>query len=49
MEGISFGDIFSPISKLISIRFILSITIHFDFEVEKMDTKTIFLHGDLEE
>jgi hypothetical protein len=50
VEGIDFGDIFSPmLLKLTSIRFILSIIVAFDLEVEKMDVKTKFLHGDLEE
>jgi hypothetical protein len=48
VEGIDFGDIFSPISKLASIRFLLSIAIVFDFEVEQRDVKTSFIHGDLE-
>jgi hypothetical protein len=37
------------LSKLTSIRFMLSIVVAFDFEVEQMDVKTTFLHGDLEE
>jgi hypothetical protein len=49
VEGIDFGEIFYPISKLTSIRFILSIVDAFHFEVETMDVKTTFLHGDLEE
>jgi hypothetical protein len=49
VEGIDFGEIFSPVAKLTSIRFILSITATFDIEVEQMDVKTTFLHGDLEE
>jgi hypothetical protein len=49
VEGIDFGDIFSPIAKLTSIRFLLSIVVAFDLEVEQMDVKTTFLHGDLEE
>jgi hypothetical protein len=49
VEGIDFGDIFSPIAKLIYIRFLLSIIAYFDLEVEQMDVKTSFLHGDLEE
>jgi hypothetical protein len=31
------------------IRFLLSIVVAFDLEVEQMDIKTTFLHGDLEE
>jgi hypothetical protein len=49
IEGIDFGEIFSPISKLTSLTFILSIVVAFNLEVEQMDVKTIFLHGDLEE
>jgi len=49
VPGIDFGDIFSPVSKVTSIRLLLSIVAAFDFEVEQMDVKTTFLHGDLEE
>ena len=48
MPRIDFGDIFSPVDKVTSIRLLLSI-VAFDFEVEQMDVKTTFLHGDLEE
>jgi hypothetical protein len=37
------------VAKLTSIRFILSITFDFDFEVEHMYVKKTFLHGDMEE
>ena len=47
-DGIDFGEIFSPIAKLNSIRFIFSIATTFDLEVENMDMKTTFFHGDLE-
>eukprot|EP00253_Pinus_taeda_P027342 PITA_27342 len=46
---IDFGDIFSPVVKVASIRLLLSVAAAFDFEVEQMDVKTTFLHGDLEE
>jgi hypothetical protein len=49
VEGIDFSEIFSHVAKLTSIRFILSITVTFDLEVEQMDVKTAFLHGDLKE
>jgi hypothetical protein len=49
VEGIDFGDIFSHVAKLTSIRFMLYVVVVFDFEVEQMDVKTTFLHGDLEE
>ena len=49
LEGIDFGEIISLVTKLTSIRFIISIVAAFDLEVEQMDVKTTFLHGDLEE
>jgi hypothetical protein len=49
VEGIDFGEIFSLVAKLTSIRFMLSVATAFDFEIEQMDVKTTFLHGDLEE
>eukprot|EP00253_Pinus_taeda_P013719 PITA_13719 len=49
VPGIDFGDIFSPVAKVTSIRLPLSVAAAFDFEVEQMDVKTAFLHGDLEE
>ena len=48
MPGIDFGDNFSPIAKITSIRLLLSVGTAFDFEVEQMDVKTKFLHGDME-
>ena len=49
MSGIDFGDIFSPIAKVASIRLLLYVSFAFDFEVEQMDVKTKFIHVDLEE
>jgi hypothetical protein len=34
VEGIEFGEIFSPVAKLTSIRFLLSIVVTFDLEIE---------------
>ena len=49
VEGINFGEIFSPVAKLTSIILLLSVAATFDFEIEHMDVKTTFLHGDMEE
>jgi hypothetical protein len=49
VEGIDFGEIFSPVAKLTSIRLLLFVATSFDFEIEQMGVKTTFLHGDLEE
>jgi hypothetical protein len=40
VEGIDFGEIFSPVAKLTSIIFLLSVAVAFYFEVEQMDVKT---------
>ena len=44
VEGIDFDEIFSPVVKLNSIRFLLSIVSSFDNEVEKLDGKTMLFH-----
>jgi hypothetical protein len=49
VEGVDFGEIFSPVAKLTSIRVLMSLAATFDLEIEQMDVKTTFLHGDLEE
>ena len=49
VERVDFGEIFSPVAKLTSIRVLMSLVVAFDLEIEQMDVKTMFLHGDLEE
>ena len=48
-EGVDYQDVFSPVVKHLSIRFMLSITVNLDLELEQLDIKTMFLHGTLEE
>ena len=48
-EGVDFQEIFSPVTKHVSIRFMLSMVVHFDMELQQMDVKTAFLHGYLDE
>ena len=48
-EGIDYNETFSPISKKDSLRIILALVAHFDFELQQMDVKTTFLNGELEE
>lgn len=48
VKGVEFGEIFSPIAKLTSIRLPMSLVFSFDIEIKKMDMKTTFLHGDLD-
>ena len=48
-EGIDYQEIFAPVVKYVSIRFILLAVTHFDMELQQMDVKTAFLHGNLDE
>ena len=48
-EGIDYEETFSPVAMLKSIQILLSITAHFSYEIWKMDVKTAFLNGHLEE
>lgn len=48
-EEVDFNEIFSPVVKQTSIRVLFSLMVVQDLELEKMDVKTTFLHGDLEE
>nr|GEY68366.1 retrovirus-related Pol polyprotein from transposon TNT 1-94 [Tanacetum cinerariifolium] len=48
-EGIDYNEIFSPVERHTSIRMLLSLVAHHDLELEKLNVKTAFLHGDLEE
>ena len=48
-EGIDFNEVFSPVVRHTSIRVMLAIVALFDLELEQLDVKISFLHGDLDE
>ena len=48
-EGINYEETFSPVAMLKSIRILLSIAAHFDYEIWQMDVKIAFLNGSLDE
>jgi hypothetical protein len=45
VQGIDFGEIFSLVAKLTSIRFFLFVVVAFDFEVEQMNVMLIIWVG----
>ena len=48
-QGIDYDETFSPVAMLKSIRILLAIATHYDYEIWQMDVKTAFLNGNLEE
>ncbi|KAK1627376.1 hypothetical protein QYE76_001691 [Lolium multiflorum] len=49
IPGIDYNDVFSPVVKHSSIRAFFGIVAMRDLELEQLDVKTAFLHGELEE
>ncbi len=47
-KGVDFEEIFSPVVRMSSIRAVLGLAASLDLEIEQMDVKTAFLHGDLD-
>ena len=48
-EGIDYNEIVSPVVKHSSIRIVLALVAQYDYELDQLDVKTAFLHGDLKE
>ena len=48
-EGFDYEETFSPVAMIKSIRILLSIVAHKDYEISQMDVKTTFLNGSLDE
>ena len=48
-QGIDFDVIFSPVVKMSSIRVVLGLVVSLDLELDELDVKTAFFHGDLKE
>ena len=48
-QGVDYDETFSPVAMLKSISILLPIAAHYDYEIWKMDVKTVFLNGNLTE
>ena len=48
-QGFDYDETFSPIAMLKSIRILLVIATHYDYEIWQMDVKITFLNGNLTE
>ncbi|KAA3457309.1 Retrovirus-related Pol polyprotein from transposon TNT 1-94 [Gossypium australe] len=49
VEGVDFRDVFSSVVKHTSIRALLALLASYNLELEQLDIKTAFLHGDSDE
>ena len=47
--GVDFDEIFSPVVKMTTLRFMLGVVAAENLELIQLDVKTTFLHGDLTE
>ena len=48
-EGVDYHEVLSPIMKHKTIRVMLAMVSPFDLQLEQLNVKTTFLHGNLEE
>ena len=47
--GVDYDETYAPVARFPSIRVILALTAHHDWELHQMDVKSAYLNGDLEE
>jgi ATP-binding cassette subfamily B (MDR/TAP) protein 1 len=47
--GVDFDEVFSPVVKITTLRFLLGVVAIEDLELLHLDVKTAFFHGDLDE
>jgi hypothetical protein len=49
IEGVDFDETFSPVACFESLQLLLALAMLEDWEIQQMDIKSAFLHGELEE
>ncbi|GKD83418.1 retrotransposon protein, putative, ty1-copia subclass [Tanacetum coccineum] len=49
LYGVDYEETFSPVADIRSIRILISVAAYYDYEIWKMDIKTAFLNGYLDE
>nr|GEV02659.1 hypothetical protein [Tanacetum cinerariifolium] len=49
LYGVDYEETFSPVADIRAIRILISITVFYNYEIWKMDVKTAFLNGYLDE
>ena len=47
--GVDYQETFAPISKMSTVRILLSLVAHYNWQLLHYDVKNAFLHGDLDE
>ena len=47
--GIDYQETFAPVAKMNTVRILLSLTTHYNWQLLQYDVKNAFLHGDLDE
>ena len=48
-KGLDYFDTYSPVTRITSIRMLISLAAVYGLEIHQMDVKTVFLNGELEE
>ncbi|KAJ0898957.1 putative RNA-directed DNA polymerase [Helianthus annuus] len=48
-EGLDFGETFSPVVKMVTVRTIMTLAVHFNWPLYQLDVDNAFLHGTITE